>query len=109
MVGRVDNLQKMRIALADISSSGQTFVFLVALIFFSSSCECDTEFLQPASCARALNPHVSKCVSLGWQPQNAFSCPHSPKVVRKCFGDCIPITYLPFRNGPDKSRQPQWA
>jgi hypothetical protein len=44
-------------------------------------------------------------MSLGWQHQNAFSFPHSSKVVRKSFGNCIPITYLPFRNGPDKSRQ----
>ena len=44
-------------------------------------------------------------LSLGWQHQNAFSCPHSSKVVRKSFGNCIPITYVPFRNGPDKSRQ----
>ena len=44
-------------------------------------------------------------LSRGWQHQNAFSCSHSSKVVRKGFGICIPITCVPLRNGPDKSRQ----
>ena len=44
-------------------------------------------------------------LSRGWQHQNDFSCSHSSKVVRKGFGICIPITYVPLRNGPDKSRQ----
>jgi hypothetical protein len=44
-------------------------------------------------------------MSIRWQHQKSFSCPHSSKVVRKSFGNCIPITYLPFCNRPDKSRQ----
>ena len=44
-------------------------------------------------------------LSRGCQHQNAFSCLHSSEVVRKGFGICIPITYVPLRNGPDKSRQ----
>jgi hypothetical protein len=44
-------------------------------------------------------------LSRGCQHQNAFSCSHSSEVVRKGFGICIPITYVPLRNGPDKSRQ----
>ena len=44
-------------------------------------------------------------LSRGWQHQNAFSCSHSSKIFRKGFGICIPITYVPLRNGPDKSRQ----
>ena len=44
-------------------------------------------------------------LSRGWQHQNAFSCSHSSKVVRKGFGIRISITYVPLRNGPDKSRQ----
>ena len=44
-------------------------------------------------------------LSRGWQHQNAFSCSHSSKIVRKGFGICIPITYVPLRNEPDKSRQ----
>ncbi len=44
-------------------------------------------------------------MSLGCQHQNAFSCPHISKVFGKSFGKCIPITYVPFCKGPDKSRQ----